>query len=449
MGQQTNYINFREFINSWNKIYKDLDNLDYAMFQLINYIGYDLEQSFFRNFDEKSDIQLNHREICDLSFIIVDVLEVYMRKHCLSCPLKCYLDPEKQANLDQENIPVLLKNFVEGNLKSYINNNDCLRYELKNHIIDLAVENYYKKEKNIDITENLFEIWKLNEFIETHIVNYLIYNLKEYLVEPDKPANDLFDQIRMYDGLFASNFKSFKETGFDSIFESGLTDNEEPWMKEEEIDENTIEDFIDLIREDFKSKYIVEKHSKCIHNFYDYLQNNHTIFNFEKVQSQHLDEYFLKHFIKAYSSHDQLTINYYFIIFRKFFKWLDDEFNTELNDFFINFSYRFKRDIIRCMKISCQFLNDFDIVDEMMDRIHIEKEYESSFELQMTSPIGLLMLKDLKDNKVYHRVQIKTQFLNNLSTGDILKVRLIQQNGLWKVHETHTVYPKHSKVYFL
>jgi hypothetical protein len=449
MSQQTNYINFREFINSWNKIYKDLDNLDYAMFQLINYIGYDLEKAFFKNLDEHSAIQLNHREICDLSFIIVDVLEVYMRKHCLSCPLKCYLDPEKQANLSQENIPVMLKNFIDINQKNYVNNNDCLRYELKNHIVDLAVENYYKKEKNIDITENLFDTWNLNDFIESHMINYLIYNLKEYLLEPNKLANEFFDQIRMYDGLFTSNFRSFKETGFDSIFESGLTDNDEPWMKNDELTESTIEDFINIIREDFKSKYIVDKHSKCINHFYNYLQNDHTIFSFANVQSQHLDEYFLKHFIKSYSSHDQLTINYYFIIFRKFFKWLDDEFETELNDFFLNFVYRFKRDIIRCMKLSFQFINEFDVVDELFNRIQIEKEYESSFELQMTSPIGLLMLKDLRDNKVYYRVQIKTQFLSNLKEGDIIKVRLIQQNGMWKIHETDSIFPKHSKVYFL
>jgi hypothetical protein len=141
--QEFNYIKPEEFLNSWDKDTQNLNYTDFVMFHLINKIGFDLENDFFRSKTVVYSDVLTKDEITDLSFVLIDNLEVFLTSKCISCPLACWKDPNSKIG-NVEGIPTLVKDVLANKDAKKI---EALSMDIFNYAINPIISKFYESKK--------------------------------------------------------------------------------------------------------------------------------------------------------------------------------------------------------------------------------------------------------------------------------------------------------------
>jgi len=434
---QHKYIRLDEFFSSWDKKYEQLNHIDYAMFHLINLLGQELENDFFKSETVRYDFALTHDEISDFSFSIVDTLEVFLNNQCLKCPVKCFLDPNGLFKYSPD-IPTIVKNVLKDNKSTKA---DALAIDLLNYVINPIVSKFFKDKKTTEKEYDLF-LYRLKKFLEMQLVKHITDTFHEYLSEPLSDANTLFDELKHFDRLFDSKIDSMFKSAFDSALNSGITSSDEPWMEKNKQSETIIEQFIESVRLSFRSSYILDRHSKCITIFATFIDTKSKNFT---VKPEFIDEFFLKNFFYEFTMVDENQIKYYFIIFAKFFRWYDDEHGTDLSIHFSTFCGNYKKELLRCQNFLFHYVKDYNVLDDLFDTdTHF---VIGLFRIKMISKMGLLLLENVETKELHHLVKFELRYLIHLKEGDILDIRLKEADNYLRIKELIRIFPKMSNFY--
>ena len=434
---QHNFIRLEEFFSSWDKEYDQLNNIDYAMFHLINLLGQDLENTFFKSDMVRFDFALTHDEISDFSFSIVDTLEVFLNNQCLNCPVKCFMMPDAEFK-EQSGIPTIVKNVLKDGKPKNV---DALAIDLLNYVINPIVSKFFKA-KRIEGNDYDMFLYRLKKFLEQQLIYHITDTFNEYLTNPLSTANTLFDELKHFDRLFDTNIDSLFKSAFDNTLSSGISNVDEPWMEKVTESDKIVEDFVDSVKQSFRSTFILDRHSKCIKTFTQFIDKKIKTF---QIRPEYIDEFFLKDFFHVFTMVDENQIKYYFIIFAKFFRWYDDDHGTDLSLHFSSFCGNYKKELLRCQNFLYHYVKDYDITSDLFD--DDMDIITGKYRVKHISKMGLLLLEDVVTKELHHLVRFELRYLIHLKEGDIIDARLKKGENYYRIKELIRIFPKMSIFY--
>ena len=439
MNNQHRYIKLDEFFSSWDKTYDALNNIDYAMFHLINLLGEDLENDFFKSENVHYEYVLSHEAISDFSFAIVDTLEVFLNNRCVRCPVKCFRNPEDVFK-SSDDIPTIVKTVI---IDDESKNKEALSIDLLNYVINPMVSKFFKTKETEDKEYSVF-LYRLKKFLEQQLVFHLTETFKEYLKEPLSTAGELFDELKHFDRLFDSQFDNIFKSAFENSFDSGITDKDEPWLTKKSEFDDVLDAFIEGIRKSFRSSYILDKHSSCVKALLEFVESQ---FQETDLKPKHLDEFFYKEFLYKFTMVDENQIKYYFIIFGKFFRWYDDEHGTSLTHHFSTLCKNHKAEIIRCQNFLYHYAQEYNPIDDLLYLTDDDVIVEGMYEIKLISKVGGLMLEHIETKEIHHLVKFQLKYLIYMKEGDIIHVRMNEEDNFLRIRELIRIFPKISKFF--
>lgn len=445
--QQRTFISAREFVESWEKEIYELTNLDFFIFQLINYLGNQIEKRFFINDRFDSPLNLSYDNIGTLCFSMGDSIESFFHDSCFgNCHLNCPIDLDSSVSLNPRNFDefmqkrlVIFKTFASDSIAK----EQCLRVHLMNHVILDTLVYFYNEEMDIEIDEEDIEIVQFADFIENIVVAYIRNQGQSLLKQASEPAMDYFEDLL--------------ESEDDS-------DDYEAWTTDEDIWENEL--FADDWQFDFEpiddlfEKFIVDIDCNSVSRrktiaadidmFKEYLTEYADIKNAYELNEEHILEFLSHWLVQQFVLEDDSKIQHIFRNLAKFVTWLHNNYGIDYKSSFLSFYKSVKTDVPRVIRALNTFLNEYDLMEALLfqGKSDVDQIY-GFFEVKnLHSRIEkTLDLVDVHFFDQVSNVKLNSSAYLKLQPGDILQATLIRNNDNWKVLEIQFIFPKVAKPY--
>jgi hypothetical protein len=290
----------------------------------------------------------------------------------------------------------------------------------------------------------------MKKFLEQKIVFYLTEEYRDWLANPQENAEILFEQLKTEenDGIhYGSIFSEENEKNENKFLESGFSEKEKPWLKNDKKDETIIDKYLKSVADRFSSEYILAQHRQVISAFVGFLEKKLKGFSSLKVFSIWIDEFMYVEFPQLFLTASEKDIKYNLIILSKFLHWYDRANQSTHNIHLASILGQYKRDLIRTQQIINKYIKDYNLLFDLFEDQKNVQEHAAIFEVKMISKLGLLLLEDIKTKETFHLVKLDLKYVQNLKSGDILSARLRKDELYWKVRELLRVFPHVSKYY--
>ena len=183
-----------EFARIWGKEPKELTQLDYFIFLLINEMSLQLQKDFFDQKSASGNYHLNGSQISELVVQVADGLQFFYEQMCfgsgcsLGCPHK--LNKPFSQNEDEARLHIINNEFA-GKAEACVNRVDCLKHDLVNYVVKDTLTDYYNYYINIETTEDEPLLINMGMSIVEIITRFTIERGPELLKEPYKKASSL------------------------------------------------------------------------------------------------------------------------------------------------------------------------------------------------------------------------------------------------------------------
>lgn len=177
-----------EFAKIWKKQTKELTQLDYFIFLLINELILLLQKEY----DRKSfpvSYRLNSQQITELVVQLADGLHFFYEQICFGrgCSLGCPNKLDTSFSKKEEKVRFeIVKREFNGNPDACRGRKDCLRHDLMDYVVKDNLLDYYTFFMNIKSTEDDTVLNNISHIIVDCIINYTSKNGNTLLKEPDR-----------------------------------------------------------------------------------------------------------------------------------------------------------------------------------------------------------------------------------------------------------------------
>jgi len=178
-----------EFARIWKKEARELSQLDYFIFLLINELDTRLNEEYFKNKLISSDYILDDRQVAELVVQLGDGLHFFYEQICfgkgcsLGCPNK--LDLPFSKNEDPVRLVIIEQEF-DGKAEACASREDCFKHDLMNYVVKDTLIDFYTYFMEMEIDEDNKDLYKIAAYLVNTIINFTVRHGSKLLNEPYK-----------------------------------------------------------------------------------------------------------------------------------------------------------------------------------------------------------------------------------------------------------------------
>jgi hypothetical protein len=430
------YISAREFVNSWEKEIYELNNLDYFIFLSMNDLGTLIEQKFFKEIDRKDSLYLNSEEISNLVFNLGDSLQMFFEKNCFgACELRCPSRLNESLTFEEQQLRQGIISVFDNHASKCQTKDQCLYLDLMNYVVLDTLIDFYNYELNVVLDESDLNLLRFAEFIMDIILDLIKQKGQHLLARPQENAG----------GLFEDSLKN-DETPWSEILPD-MDDDEDEESELWKIGGAHISDIFLEFREQNELIYD-ENVLKALRKFEEYLIDFLEIRNFDEVDTQDLEEFFLVILLNDLIDQDASAIDRILDMFRNLFNHIEFQYDCDIKELFdsTNFS---PDDLKRVMDFNREYQAHHPLLNYLLSpESQNDTQVEGFYEVVKKSG-AYLVLKDIHLNTVFRPVGFERLESSNFLHGDILHVQMNLEQVGWRICRLEMLYPPQSKPYLL
>lgn len=183
-----------EFARIWKKDPKDLSQLDYFIFLLINDLDSQLQKGYFAKNPTPENYKLNADQISELAVQLGDGLQFFYEQICFGkgCSLGCPNKLDKPFTKSEDNVRlVIINEEFNGVAESCASREDCFRHDLMNYVVKDTLIDFYTYFENVETNEDDPVLLNMATFIVGIIIRFTTTQGGKLLSEPDKKVDSI------------------------------------------------------------------------------------------------------------------------------------------------------------------------------------------------------------------------------------------------------------------
>lgn len=442
---QKAFIPAREFIESWDKEIYELTNLDFFIYQLINYLANQIEKRFFIRERKDSRLLLDFDQLGTLCFNIGDAFEFFLRENCLgSCPLNCPRDLNAHFDADKVQLEekirrniFLLQSFMSGQLEK----EQCLRIDLMNYVILDTLLQFYNESFQDELNDDDIDLLELAEFIEDEMVDFVRVEGQTFLQHPFKPSLEYFEELLQTEAD-RQNSNEWYET-------NNIWDNEqhgEEWHNP-----------VASVQEVFQKFYANDRYNPPEYNgalIHDskflkkYLIDSAQLSDISELNATHLAEFFSIWLVREFVLADEKQLPFIFRATARFITYLFQYYHIDLKKDFLQFYEKTKLDLPRVVKALNTYISQYDLFGAILSsEDFVEHQRIGYFEVSIINDRAqrTIDLYDLHLSESLPQIKLDSQAFTHLRRGDILHASLVYKSPHWEIFDIQFIYPNLAK----
>lgn len=440
-GPQKAFISTQEFVESWDKELYELNNLDYFILLMINYVGSQLHKNFFINQRRHLQNFLDFDSICTLSFNLGDSFGYFLEDNCFdSCPINCPRDLDGKIDICSIKLEdrikrklELLQSFLMGQLEK----EHCLRIDLMNHVIINTIQQFYLEELDIEFEENDISLLDLSEFVEGVIIEFIRFEGKSLIEKPFESALEQFEDLLQKESELKTD-DIYKQEKKEWQFEKS-TDN---WR----LGSATVDDAIMHFLNDrhYNPKFSADPIAHDIDYLNKYLKENANITRISDFNEMHLAEYLSVWLVREFVLTDAEHIPHIFRATARFVTFLYHQYDINLKKEFLALYDALKLDLPRVIQATNTYISEYNMLDSLLikpkDREKTKLGYFEVIE-KRDMPHRSIEVKSLSDFGKEFLLKIDSTIYFKIQRGDVLHTSIIKRGVDWNLLEIQYIYP--------
>jgi hypothetical protein len=433
------YISVSEFISSWEKEIYELNNLDYFSFLLINYLGNQIENEFFKDKRQTPYLRIEPEDIGTLAFNIGDSFESFLEHNCfgdckLSCPTKLNekMDPAA-VNLDGHHLHIL----------QVINSDDIdkrqfLMTDILNYVVLDTLFDFYNYEIGLDLDDADAGLMHFADFITTILEKFIETKGQQYLSCYRESAVPLFEK------LMQDTNDNWEEEAFNQTEEEDPEDQEQ-WK----LGDLTIEHCIDAYLEQLEARDGDLKSAPHNLSYLKVYANDYAgIKQMDELNREDQEEFFLYWLLREIALEIKISPRQIRQDYLRFFKWLEITYDVDVVSDYQDLMRRNFEVLQKSIILTRKYFERNSIIDSILEVNDYEGELvDGLLILDHIQNNGLLCLTDLRRQNKYMNVQINFSFISDIPPGSIMDIVLKPTRFGWRVINLEYIFPAAAKPY--
>ncbi|MCK5077486.1 MAG: hypothetical protein KAR38_13980 [Calditrichia bacterium] len=451
---QKKYISINKFVDIWGKELYELTNLDYFIFQYINYLGNSLECRFWGKSDFHKNTKLSSNEISHLSYDLGQYLMNFLYKKCLNDNPTDNLNEffeEDEINKIKEKLagnPLMSKFFkmlISSNRKA--SKEEYFQVGLMNSVVMEVVFSFYDYDISKEIEEENLELVELSEFILEKSVEFINEHTSGLLKSPDEISASIFNKLLEGEAIENNpiDFTPWKSSKInDSNNKKIVNYNDYPKIKK------IIKIFVDFISVKSKRKgNIIKKDLLPLEN---YLLNKAKLEKIENFDHIHLHEFMSYWLIQQLAFENEKKVIDIFNSTEEFIIWLQRNYKINLHSDYKTLYKKLKISSRRVIKALSVYYQNNDIIANLLFKNHnfantIYGWFQiDKIERQITTTLNL---QNIHTGERIIDIELLNQISIYLDKRDLLELTLYKKNENYQIIEIHNILPQLSKPFIL
>lgn len=434
------YISVHEFISSWEKEIYELNNLDYFSYQMINFLGNNIEMGFLKKKKLSGYLHIESEEIGTLAFNIGDSFESFLENNCfgdcnLACPTKLNekVSPQDVEN-EGNNFHVL--QFVKT---EPIDKKQFLLTDILNYVVLDTLFDFYNYEMGLDIDDSDAGLMQFADYITSIMEVFIETSGQKYLASPLESASDLFEK------LIQDSDQDWEEM-LESDSDDDDMDENERWKSGEGQRERMISEFVHqpniMSRESAST-------SKVLGFLNNYLSNYAGIDDFEEITYEDLEEFYTFWLLREAFMENDLTADNIRDILKKFFRWMELAKDINLNPFFNEIITRHFTGFRKALGLVRSYFKKNSLIEGVLASNDPENKVISGlFYVDALLENGLFRIQDIYLKKNYSNVQINLTEANPAELSGMIVDATIKPTVYgWRLINLEYVFPEKARPY--
>ncbi|MCB0285128.1 MAG: hypothetical protein KDE57_00640 [Calditrichaeota bacterium] len=443
---QKTFISAREFLESWDKEIYEMTKLDYFIFLMVNQLGNQLEQRFFKRRGADFRLHLSFESLGTLCFTLGDSFEYFLdedfddKKH----DIKSLENHLFGHNLDEEDERMLMDRAERIRLllsedvyfAGLISPVDLLHHT----ILDTLLQFYYE-EKGIEFDEDDLDLIELAEFTVDVMIDFVRREESTLLLRLNESALDHFEELLSVEEDYKEG-NEWQQRDDDYEFESEW-ENTTPYY--EDIHQ-VIQKFVDD-----QSKNPSEDMGcvACdIELFEEYLSEHIGLNNVYEINHEHILEFMSVWLVKNFAQEREPHFSRIFQNLARFITWLANEYHIDLKKNFVQYYETVKTDVPRVVKALNEYLKSYNLFEILLIRDDDEHHQQSGFfeitKLNRSQDTSCNLI-NLQLTSNMENVELNARIFNRLKKGDILQATIVEIDDRWSILEIHYIFPNAAK----
>jgi len=438
------FISVREFVESWEKELYELTNLDFFIYQMMNTLGRQLQNHFFKHQNDNLNISLDFDEIGTLCFNLGDSFEYFLEENCFhDCQLNCPLDLEKTVNFEEftgddptRKRLMVLRSFLSPEMVK----EQCLRVELMNSVVLDSLMQFFSEEKDLELHEDNLGLIDLADFIEESIVSFIRHEGQNFLEKPFDPAINLFEDLIEKES-FSEGSQWEDETDWD------MEETDDFWMVEKDVNE-IIDQFIE--ERGYSTPREVEKTLLHLNLLKEFLREKAGVVSLNMLEESHLLEFMAYWLVRKFALENENKLPDVFTSLAQFVNWLSGRYHLDFKKSFLSHYEKVKMEVPRVVRTLNLHLKEYNLFEALLSGSDSDAEIWSGyFEItNISSPSqNFLDLSDIRSFRSFEGVYLKSAAFSGLRKADILQATLVKRDDCWEVQEIEYIYPRVAKLF--
>jgi len=432
------YISVSEFISSWEKEIYELNQLDYFSFLLINYLGNQIENEFFKDKEQAPYLRIEPEDIGTLAFNIGDSFESFLEHNCfgdckLSCPthLNEKMDPTA-VNLDGHHLHIL----------QIINSKDLdkrqfLMTDILNYVVLDTLFDFYNYEIGLDIDDADAGLMHFADFITVILEKFIESKGQQYLAAYRESAVGLFEK------LLQDTSQNWEDT-FNQPEEEDVEDQEQ-WKYGELTIEHCIDEYMKQLDGNAEETGQSERHLEYLKN---YAREYAGIKQMEELTYEDQEEFFLYWLLREIALEVNISPRQIKQDYLKFFRWLEISYDINAISDYKKLVQQSFDTLQKSIILTRKYFERNSIIESLLEVNDYEGELvDGLLVLDHIQNNGLLCLKELHGQNKYMNVQINFSFISDIPTGSIMDLTLKPTRFGWRVINLEYIFPRTARPY--
>ena len=433
------YISVNEFISSWEKEIYELNNLDYFSYLLINFLGSQIENEFFRDKGHIPYLRIEPEDIGTLAFNISDSFESFLEHNCfgdckLSCPTRLNekMDPAR-VDLDGHHLHIL----------QVINSKDLdkrqfLMTDILNYVVLDTLFDFYNYEIGLDLDDADTGLMQFADFITMMLERFIESKGQQYLSSYKDSAVNLFEKL-----LLDAN-ENWEEEAFNHNEEEDPEDQEQ-WKLGELTIEHCIEAYLEQLDEKSGDH---EDLARNLEFLKIYAHEYAGIRQMDELTYEDQEEFFLYWLLREIALETKISPRILRQDYLKFFKWLEISYDISAIDDFQKLIRKNFDAMQKAIILIRKYFERNSIIDSILEVNDYKGQLvDGLLELDHIQNNGLICLTDLHRHDKYINVQINFSFLSDIPPGSILDLTLKPTRFGWRVMNLEYIFPAAARPY--
>ena len=433
------YISVNEFITSWEKEVYELNNLDYFSFLLINYLGNQIENDFFRDKGQTPYLRIEPEDIGTLAFNIGDSFESFLEHNCfgdckLSCPthLNEKMDPAT-VNLDGHHLHIL----------QVINSKDVdkrqfLMTDILNYVVLDTLFDFYNYEIGLDLDDADAGLMQFADFITTILEKFIASRGQQYLSTYKESAVNLFEKL-MQDASQSWEEDTFNQT------EEDEPEDQEQWKYGDLTIEYCVDEYLEQMDENDED---LENSVRDLEYLKSYAREYAGIKQMEELTYEDQEEFFLYWLLREIAFEYKISPRHVRQDYLKFFRWLEIAYELDMINDYQNLMRKSFDALQKAIILTRKYFERNSIIDSILEvNDHEGPLVDGLLILDHIQNNGLLCLSDLRKQNKYMNVQINFSFISDIPHGSIMDLTLKPTRFGWRVMNLEYIFPAAARPY--